>query len=119
MPTLHFRFTDNLKINDDIKPFLQEAHHLLVDTIKTDLPTCRSLISAYTDYVVGDGSAENAFIQLTIKMLPGRDDNLKHSLGNMLLEKIQITFASEINRLKTQIRVYLQETDIKYYYGLA
>ncbi len=119
MPTINFEYTDNLKITNELKSFLQEVHYLLVDTIKTDLPTCRSLISPYTDYVVGDGNAKNAFIQLTIKMLPGRSEDLKHSLGNTLLEKIQTTFAPEINRLNTQIRVYLQDTDIDHYYGLA
>ena len=119
MPTIHFEFTDNLKIKNEAKEFLQSVHHMLVDTIKTDLPTCRSLIHSYSDFVVGDGDTNNAFIQLTIKMLPGRDNSVKHSLGNRLFEKIQTTFKTEINRLKTQVRVYLQDTDIEHYYGLS
>ncbi len=118
MPTIHFEYTDNLKISNELKPFLQDVHYLLVDMIKTDLPTCRSLIKPYSDYVVGNGDYQNAFIQMTIKMLPGRDDELKHSLGNALLEKIHSTFTSEINRLNTEIRVYIQDTNINHYYGL-
>lgn len=118
MPTIHFEYTSNLKIADQVKPFLQEAHHLLVETIKTDLATCRSLIVCHNDYVVGDGDPNNGFIQLSIKMLPGRNDDIKHKLGNILFEKIKNTFKEKINPLTTQIRVYLQETDIKYYYGL-
>jgi len=119
MPTIHFEYTDNLKIADGLKPFLKEVHHLLVETIKTDLPTCRSLIARFDDYVVGDGNPDNAFIQLTIKMLPGRSNDIKHKLGNILLGKIQKTFEEEINRLTTQVRVYLQDTDIEHYYGLS
>lgn len=118
MPTIHLEYTDNLKITNELKPFLQAVHYLLVEMIKTDLPTCRSLIKPYSDYVVGSGANENAFIQMTIKMLPGRSDELKHSLGNTLLEKIQSTFTSEINRLNTEIRVYIEDTDINHYYGL-
>lgn len=118
MPTIHFEYTDNLKIADGLKPFLNEVHNLLVQIIKTDLPTCRSLIACFDDYVVGDGNPDNAFIQLTIKMLPGRSSDVKRKLGNMLFERIQTTFEKEITRLKTQVRVYLQDTDIEHYYGL-
>ena len=118
MPTIHFEYTDNLKIADWLKLFLQEVHSLLVQTIKTDLATCRSLIVCHNDYVVGDGNSNNAFIQLTIKMLPGRDDDIKHKLGNLIFEKIQKTFEKEISGLTTQVRVYLQDTDIAHYYGL-
>ncbi len=118
MPTIHFEYTTNLKIVEKIKPFLLEVHHLLVEMIKTDLPTCRSLVAPYSDYVVGNGNDNNAFIQLTIKILPGRSEELKKQTGKALFDKIKKIFANEINRLNTEVRVYLQETDIEHYHGL-
>ena len=118
MPTIYFEYTENLNISDKLSSFLVEVHHILVDIIKTDLPTCRSLITSYSDYVVGDGDPKNSFLQLTVKMLPGRTESVKQKLGNILFEKMQKTFEPEIDKLTTQIRVYLQETDINYYYGL-
>ena len=46
MPTIHFEYTNNLNISKKVKPFLLSVHHLLVEMIKTDLPTCRSLITS-------------------------------------------------------------------------
>ena len=118
MPTIHFEYTDNLNLSDKIKPFLTSIHKTLVDIIHTDLATCRSLIVPHTSYVVGDGNANNAFLQLTIKILPGRSADLKKQLGAILFEKIQNTFSSEIAAQNTQCRVYVQETNIDYYFGL-
>jgi 5-carboxymethyl-2-hydroxymuconate isomerase len=118
MPTLYFEYTNNLKISDKVKPFLLEIHHLLVDTIKTDLETCRSLVTPYSDFVIGSGNNNTAFIQLTINMLPGRSDEVKDKLGAAIYEKIKQDFSAQINQFKTQIRVYLQDTDIDHYYGL-
>lgn len=118
MPIINFEYTDNLKIDSQIKKFLLETHHILVQTIKTDLPTCRSSISKMVDYVIGDGNANNAYIILCIRMLPGRTDEIKNHTGKILLEKIYHDFSDEIKKHNTQVRVYLTETDKQHYYGL-
>lgn len=118
MPTLRFEYTDNLKLKDKLQPFFKLIHDELVSLIKTDLGTCRSLVTAYSDYRVGDGSSENAFIQVTIHILPGRSEELRKKLGAVLFEKINTYFQEEITQLKTQVRVYVQETDLAHYHGL-
>ena len=118
MPILNFEFTDNLKIDEKIKLFLLETHNILVQEIKTDLRTCRSSIAKISDYVIGDGNPNNAYIILRIQMLPGRTDDIKNRLGKILLEKIHNDFSSEIKKYDTQVRVSLTETDKKHYYGL-
>ena len=118
MPILNFEFTDNLKIDAEIKLFLLETHNILVQEIKTDLRTCRSSIAKISDYVIGDGNLNNAYIILRIQMLPGRTDDIKNRLGKILLEKIHNDFSSEIKKYDTQVRVSLTETDKKHYYGL-
>lgn len=118
MPVTLFEYTDNLVICGKIKPFLLQAHKSLVAIIQTDLPTCRSTITKHQDYVVGDGAPENAFIQFSVRMLPGRSEATKQELGNHLLISIHDTFGGEIARLKTQVRVCLTEVDLNHYYGL-
>lgn len=118
MPILNFEFTDNLKIDSKIKSFLFEIHDILVKEIKTDLRTCRSAISKISDYVIGDGNPNNAYIILRIQMLPGRTDEIKNRTGKILLEKIHHDFLAEIKKHDTQVRVYLTETHKKHYYGL-
>lgn len=118
MPIITCEYTSNLSIDKKIRPFLLEMHNILVDVIKTDLPTCRSQIIKIDEFVIGNGDAKNASIVLTVRMLPGRSDDTKHRLGKILLDKIYHDFSDEIKKYDTQVRVYLTETDKKYYYGL-
>lgn len=118
MPVVHFEYTDNLTIDPQVTSFLKTVHTTLVDIIKTDLATCRSTIACHRDYVVGDGNPRNAFIQLSIRMLPGRSKETKDALGHELLAMINKVFAEEIKARPTQIRVHLTEVERDYYYGL-
>ena len=118
MPILNFEYTSNLNIDTKIKSFLLETHDILVKEIKTDLRTCRSSISKISDYIIGDGNPNNAYIILRIKMLPGRNNDIKNHTGKRLLEKIFHDFSDEIKARDTQVRVYVTEIDKNHYYGL-
>ena len=118
MPIINFEYTDNLKIDSQINSFLLKTHNILVQEIKTDLHTCRSNIAKISNYIIGDGDSNNAYIILRIQMLPGRTDDIKNHTGKILLEKIYNDFSDEIQKYDTQVRVYLTETDKKHYYGL-
>jgi len=118
MPVVNFEYTHNLPIDAQVNDFLKETHRTLVEIIKTDLLTCRSTITKHQDYLIGDGNPNNAFIQLSIRMLPGRSKATKDALGQRLLAIINQTFSKEIARCETQIRVYLTEVEKDYYYGL-
>lgn len=118
MPIINFEYTDNLNIDEKIKPFLLETHDILVKEIKTDLQTCRSHFLKVKNYVIGDNHPNNAYIILRIQMLPGRSDEIKNRTGEILLKIIYHAFENEIKKNHTQVRVYLTEIDKKNYYGL-
>lgn len=118
MPVVHFEYTNNLSIESQVHSFLKEVHASLVDIIKTDLLTCRSVIICHQDYLIGDGDPHNAFIQLSIRMLPGRSKETKDELGHHLLARIKQFFEKEIIKYQTQTRVHLTEVEKAYYYGL-
>ena len=119
MPVINFEYTANLNIEKKIKNFIKEMHEALVEIIKTDLYTCRSMITPHDKYFIGDGDNENAFMQLSVRILPGRDKAIKDKLGNELLTIMQKTFSDESGKLNTQMRVYLTEVEIDCYYGLT
>ena len=118
MPIITLEYSSNLSIDKKIRPFLLEIHQILVDEIKTDLRTCRSSMMKCDNYVIGDNDPKNEFIVLTIRMLPGRTDEIKKQLGKILLQKINRDFENEITTHDTQVRVYLTEIDKKHYYGV-
>jgi 5-carboxymethyl-2-hydroxymuconate isomerase len=118
MPIIHFEYTNNLAIDKKINAFLKETHHTLVDMIKTDLFTCRSTITCHQHYLIADGNPRHAFIQLSIRMLPGRSKETKDKLGHQLLTMIKQMFGETMAQHETQLRVYLTEIEANYYYGL-
>jgi len=118
MPVVNLEYTSNLAIDNHVKKFLKEVHTTLVEIIKTDLFTCRSTVTCHDNYLIGEGSPNNAFIFLSIRMLPGRSKQIKDELGHQLYDKIKNTFSHEIEKFDTQIRVYLTEVEADYYYGL-
>jgi len=119
MPVVTFEYTKNLGIDRDVKPFLNRIHQALVDIINTDLLTCRSTVVGHEHYLIGDGNPRHAFIQLSIRMLPGRNKETKDQLGQHLLLMIRETFEKAIAQYDVQLRVYLTEIERDYYYGLT
>ena len=85
MPIIHFEYTNNLSIDNLVNNFLKDTHVALVKIIHTDLLTCRSTITCHQHYLIGDGDPTNAFIQVSISMLPGRSKDTKDKLGHQLL----------------------------------
>jgi len=119
MPVVNFDYTSNLNIKNKVKEFLPEVHSTLVKLIQTDLHACRSTIQEHQDYLVGNGDANNGFMQMSIRILPGRTDEQKSILGNNLLKKLKDIFSQEINNFNVQCRVYITEVDKPQYYGLG
>ena len=118
MPVINFSYTNNLSLESKIATFLPQLHQTLVAMVHTDLYSCRTTINKVTDFYIGDGDQANAYIFLQINLLPGRSDALKDKLGKELYKQINDFFAAEIALCKTQVRVYLQEVDAQFYFGL-
>lgn len=117
MPTIKIDYTSNLKIDSQINNFASKLHKLLVEIIKTDIDTCRTLINRYDHFLVGDQTSKyNAFIQLEANILPGRSAELRKELGNILLKELK-ELCREVN-IKPDFRVLIQETNTEFYFGL-
>lgn len=117
MPAVQLEFTKNISQGWDPKKLLLSMHYDMVSLIKTDLRTCRSTIICHDDFVIGDASDKNAFVFLTIHILPGRDQTLKEKLGQMLVAKLKDVLSPLFNDLDIQYRVYVRETDNSLYFG--
>jgi 5-carboxymethyl-2-hydroxymuconate isomerase len=118
MPVINFSYTNNLALESKIATFLPQLHQTLVTMVHTDLYSCRTTINKVANFYIGDGDQANAYIFLQINLLPGRSDALKDKLGKELYQQLNDFFASEIAECKTQVRVYLQEVDTQFYFGL-
>ncbi|MED7789011.1 hypothetical protein [Francisella sp. 19X1-34] len=117
MPTTKIYYTDNIQISNKLDKFSKDLHLTLVETIKTDIHTCRTLIYPCKNYMVGDSYSNfDGFIQLEIDILPGRSPDLRKKLGNLLLKDLKLV--CQDCDVSIDYRVIIRETDTEFYFGL-
>lgn len=115
MPVIHLEYSDNLSTHIDAQSFLKNAHADISSLINTDIHNCKSRITAHKNYVVGNGAQGNAFVLLTVEILPGRTQEAKENLGKHLLKKLQDAFKSVPEALNLQFSCHIAELDKNYF----
>jgi 5-carboxymethyl-2-hydroxymuconate isomerase len=63
------------------------------------------------DYVIADGKADDAFINITIKMGAGRSAEFKRLFFSGLFEEIKTHFADLYGRRHLALSMYVEEAD--------
>lgn len=69
-------------INSNI--IFPELHKYIVKNLPTDISTCKSRVIVYDNYYVAENN-NNEFINITLKILPGRSSEIKEKIGKYLL----------------------------------
>lgn len=100
MPHLIYEVTDNLDTPDaDIRGLLKKSNQVLIDQGGV-FPTggIRSRVVWLKDYCVADGTADDAFVHVTLKIGAGRSDEAKKKVGDDLFRMICDHFAAIYQR---------------------
>ena len=63
------------------------------------------------DYVIADGKADDAFINITIKMGAGRSPDFKRLFFSGLFEEVKAHFADLYARRNLALSMYVEEAD--------
>lgn len=84
MPHITVEYTDTLSI--DVPKLLSALHHDLAerDTINIHAIKTRAIPVQYV--IVGDGQEPDKMIHITLKLLPGRSDELKKTMAQGLFD---------------------------------
>jgi 5-carboxymethyl-2-hydroxymuconate isomerase len=82
MPQITLEHSKNLKLNDTSK-LLLGIHQILAENLPTDIESCKSRIITHNNFLVGT-NPENAFLYLSIHILPGRIDEVINKTTNIL-----------------------------------
>ncbi|MDP1602359.1 MAG: 5-carboxymethyl-2-hydroxymuconate Delta-isomerase [Legionella sp.] len=114
MPHLILEYSDNIPTLN-CSAFFQQAHLLLAKELPTQLSSCKSRCIVHEAFYVGDGSEQNAFAHLTIKILAGRTDEKKNYIGNELLKIMSEFFQADDSDLKTGLSVEILDLDPHYF----
>lgn len=63
------------------------------------------------DYVVADGQADDAFVNITVKMGAGRSAEFKREFFGRLFEAVKAHFAELFERRYLALSLYVEEAD--------
>jgi 5-carboxymethyl-2-hydroxymuconate isomerase len=94
MPHLIFEYTDNIAAEADIDGLLQKANAaMLAQDGAFPIGGLRSRAIELKHYRVADGSADDAFVHVTVKIGAGRSEAVKKKAFDELFETIKAHFA--------------------------
>ncbi|MBL4803793.1 MAG: hypothetical protein JKY71_02920 [Alphaproteobacteria bacterium] len=96
MPHILVEYTDTLT-SVDMPQLLVDLHNDLAekDTINIQAIKTRAVPVQYS--IVGDASQADNFIHITLKLLPGRDDDLKKQMAQGLHDAARKTHVRDQN----------------------
>jgi 5-carboxymethyl-2-hydroxymuconate isomerase len=115
MPNLIIEYSKNLAIAIDIDALVETLHATAANIDAFPLGGLRTRAVAREHYRLADGHKDNAFLNLVIRIAPGRSFDVRKSIGETvfaaLSEFLEPTFASsplsislEIQELDAELR---------------
>lgn len=79
MPHLIFECSQQLEQKLSFQTIFNDCHLMLSELLPTQITSCKSRIISCNQYLVGD-DRDNMFIHLTIRILPGRSEEVKSAV---------------------------------------
>lgn len=114
MPHLTLEFSSNT-LERNFSKLFAECHSILVNTLPTELASCKSrAIEAYASHL-GDGNKNNAFVHLNLKIMAGRSLETRKQAGDNLLAALKTHFAGSMHALNLQITIEIMELEDTYF----
>ncbi|KGO35049.1 MAG: 5-carboxymethyl-2-hydroxymuconate Delta-isomerase [Desulfoprunum sp.] len=107
MPQCHFEYTDNIGDAPNWQDLYREIHAVLIATGEWHSAEIKSKAVKLTNYCVGNGSPDQAFVLLTIQILAGRSDSLKKSISESCLKILVSHFPRMLDELQATITVQI------------
>lgn len=88
MPHIIVEYSSNLRESLSPESFIREIHNAAVRTGAFSASTLRTRASERTCYRVGDGSPENGFVHIVMRIRPGRGREEKLKLGESVFSVV-------------------------------
>jgi 5-carboxymethyl-2-hydroxymuconate isomerase len=104
MPHITLEYTSNIK-ECDFKPSLKQIHYILSEMLPTKIENCKTRIVKHEDYIIGVDENNKAFINLSIKVLPGRSEELLNTITEKILNHLRQIFSESHKDLNIGISI--------------
>lgn len=115
MPQLRLEFSSNVLEKTNMTSLFHECHLILEKTLPTQINTCKSRAIECDLFYVGNGNQNNAFVHVSLKVLPGRDVETLKKLGEVMMDLFQKYFADSMQKLNLQITLEIMELEKTYF----
>lgn len=117
MPHIVLEHSSNVDLPSDLSELFSTIHELLVEKLPTQLSACKSRVIKYGNFYLGDGDKNNGFVHLGVKIIKGREENLKVEVGEELRQILEsytrtVDAASALN-LQISVEIFELETYTK------
>ncbi len=112
MPHCVLEYTDNLGPDADIPGLLKKVAAKLCDSGGV-FPKGGVRVRALrlSEYVVADGLEDDAFVNLTVRIGPGRPDDFKTAFFGRLFKVVEDHFADLYAKRYLALSLYVEEAD--------
>jgi 5-carboxymethyl-2-hydroxymuconate isomerase len=115
MPQLILEFSSNIVEKNNLANLFQEFHSILEKILPTDIDSCKSRSMECHNYYIGNGDPNNAFVHISLKIMPGRNLDTLKNVGDSMMAILKIYFASSLKELNLQITLEVMELQKTYF----
>ena len=115
MPHLTVEYSANIIEKDNIHDLFQLCHSTLVSSLPTDIHTCKSRAIEYSQFLVGNGDAKNAFVHVNLCVLPGRSQETLEKTSHQIMEILQAYFSISKQQLNLSFSIEIKELATTYF----
>ena len=109
MPQLILEYSSNVIETDKLQSLFRNFHALMAERLPTDIHTCKSRAIECETYLVGQCQSENAFIHVSLKVLPGRSQETLRAVGDEMMQMMAHHFSVSAKRLKLHMTMEISE----------
>lgn len=109
MPHLTLYYTANLPAQTSFEPLLAQFHSILANVGGVKIGNCKSKALRIEEFFVADGTQNQAFVHLDLRLLEGRSPELKQDIGKHCLAAIKEAFSELVEHNQIQITVEIRD----------
>lgn len=111
MPHLILHYSANVARFIAAEQIFAELHQQLAQLTGLDIAKFKSRAMSYDDFRVGDGSPNNAFVHLDLRLLGGRDVAVKQETADAALAVLRDRLSPTVSSVACQITVDVHDLD--------
>ncbi|MCK5650790.1 MAG: 5-carboxymethyl-2-hydroxymuconate Delta-isomerase [Gemmatimonadetes bacterium] len=109
MPHLTLEYSRNLRSVAPSAPLFATLHGVLESVAGISVDNCKSRWREVSDFHVGGGGEDKAFVHLSIRYLEGRPPATQQAVGQAILSVLKENFKEAPDALDLQITVEIED----------